>query len=92
MYDIHRRMKRTQIYLTEEQWSDLHGAARRSGTTVASLIRQAVDRVHRSSNDREGLKQALRDTAGLWAKRRDLADPVSFVRRLRKDRRSRGSR
>lgn len=36
-------MRRTQIYLTDEQRRGLRKAARRRGTSVAEVIRRAVD-------------------------------------------------
>lgn len=39
-------MERTQISLTPEQATRLRALARRRGTSMAALIREAVDRVH----------------------------------------------
>ena len=38
-------MTKTQVYLAEEDLRALHGAARRTGRSVASLIREAIQRV-----------------------------------------------
>ncbi|MBI5496961.1 MAG: CopG family transcriptional regulator [Deltaproteobacteria bacterium] len=38
-------MVRTQIYLPEEELAALHAASRRSGKTVAQLVREAVREV-----------------------------------------------
>jgi hypothetical protein len=35
-------MKKTQVYLREEELKALHEAARRSGRSVADLIREAI--------------------------------------------------
>ena len=53
---------RTQIYLTREQRNGLDRVARREGTSLAQVVRQAVDDYlgHRESN----LQAALDATAG----------------------------
>mgnify|MGYP001822706144 CR=1 FL=1 len=35
-------MKKTQVYLREEELEALHAAAKRSGRSVADLIREAI--------------------------------------------------
>ena len=51
-------MVKTQIYLREEELSALHEAAKRSGKSVAELVRQAIRRVW--------LRPPARGPVGLW--------------------------
>lgn len=44
-------MVRTQISLTEEQWEGLRARAAKEGTSMAALIRAAVDRVLGEDSD-----------------------------------------
>jgi metal-responsive CopG/Arc/MetJ family transcriptional regulator len=73
-------MKRTQIYLTEEEHKAIKAIAKRRGRTQSEVIRKAVDdyvEQHRGGNRREQLRQAR----GMWAKRKDLPE----FGRLRKE-------
>jgi predicted transcriptional regulator len=57
-------MRRTQIYLDEEQDRRLERRARATGATKSALIREAIDRFlsrERPSND---LEKVLKETAG----------------------------
>ena len=66
-------MVRTQIYLTERQRDELAAIAKTSGKKQSELIREAVDRLidHASRRRREAV---LREVAGIWKDRTDLAD------------------
>jgi len=76
-------MKRTQIYLTTEQWRDLVNISAREHKPVAELIREAVDNVYRVKTDQD-FKRALHDAAGIWKDRADLEPTDRYVRRLRR--------
>ena len=72
-------MRRTQIYLTDEERKALKSIADRLGISQSQVIRTAVDRYidrYQGGDRLELLKQAR----GLWAKRDDLPD-FSHVRR-----------
>lgn len=56
-------MRRTQLYLAEEQRKILRAEARKTGKSVGQLIREAVDEVYRRGNVRE---KPLRKTDPLW--------------------------
>lgn len=75
-------MKRTQIYLTDEQWRDLAIRSRQEDTSVAELVRRAVDDVYRASPSQDFVA-ALEGISGLWADRSDF-DSADYVRSLRK--------
>jgi hypothetical protein len=61
-------MRRTQIYLTEEQGALLESRSKASGVTVSELIRAAIDRVYRRRRvlSRAEKVRVARRTAGAW--------------------------
>ena len=80
-------MKRTQIYLSDAQWRDLSRAARTEGTSVAELIRRAVDATYRTARLSPAAVEAWDALSGIWAGRDDIPDAEAYVRRLREDNR-----
>ncbi len=66
-------MRRTQIYLTDREWTAVKSIARRLGKTQSEVIRTAVDRLidRESSASRLDL---IRSARGLWRDRQDLPD------------------
>jgi hypothetical protein len=86
MYNLYI-MRRTQIYLTEEQGRLLEGCARATGQTISELIRSAIDATYargRSPSRADRLRVARR-TAGAWA---DFPESgAEFVERIRGSRR-----
>lgn len=86
MYDVYI-MKRTQIYLTEEQGQLLASRRKASGQTISELIRAAIDSVYsrrRAMSRAEKVRVAQR-TAGSWP---DFAESgAEYVERIRGSRR-----
>jgi hypothetical protein len=78
-------MKRTQIYLSDAQWRDLSRSARAEGTSVAELVRRAVDSTYRTARLSPNAVEAWDSIAGIWADRADIGDSTAYVRRLRED-------
>ncbi len=74
-------MRRTQLYLEEETWKQLHALARVSRTSVSELVRQAVKEKY---PDKETRRKGLLGMVGLWADRTDLPDTETYVRSLRR--------
>jgi hypothetical protein len=92
-------MRRTNIYLNEDQLAGLRGVADSRGATVAALVREAVD----EWLERNGVRSVDPDEwsrrfdalltrreqvaeAGAWAQEdvdRDVAEAVAEVRRAR---------
>ncbi len=67
MYDIYI-MRRTQIYLTDEQGRTLERRRKATGRTISELIRGAIDAAYsrrRSMSTAERVRVA-RATAGAW--------------------------
>jgi hypothetical protein len=83
-------MRRTQIYLSEEQGRLLEERSRATGRTVSELIRAAIDDVYAG---RRGMSRAERvrlatKTAGAW---KDFPETgAAYVERLRGGRRLSG--
>jgi ribbon-helix-helix CopG family protein len=98
MYDVWS-MQRTNIYLSESQLAGLRGVAHARGTTVAALVREAVDEWLERNGVRsldadewsrrfDALLRRRADAAeaGAWAQEdveRDVAHAVAEVRRAR---------
>ena len=61
-------MRRTQIYLSEEQGRYLERRSRATGRTVSELIRTAIDDAYlkRRPMDRAERLRIVRSTAGAW--------------------------
>ncbi len=66
-------MIRTQIYLTDQQRSELAILAKMRGKKQSELIREAIDRLLAQSSC-EKRQKALAEAAGLWKDRADLPD------------------
>ena len=74
-------MKRTQISLTDEDRRALDAAARRTGRSISSLIREAVERVYGSERSAEDDLATMRRAFGSWNDR-DV-DGAAWVGQLR---------
>jgi hypothetical protein len=82
-------MQRTQISLTKEERRTLDEAARRTGRSIAALIREAVDTVYGSDRAATDDLATMRTAFGSWADR-DV-DSAALVEGIRSGRRLRGT-
>jgi hypothetical protein len=74
---------RTQITLPDWQYERLREESRRTGSSIAELIRRSLEATYGGLSREERLR-ALDESFGLWRDRRDLPeDSVEYVRRLR---------
>ena len=76
-------MRRTQIYLTEEQGRLLGGRSRATGRTISQLIREAIDAAYgrgRQLSRAERVRIARR-TAGAWTEFNETG--AEYVERIR---------
>jgi predicted transcriptional regulator len=87
MYDVYIVMRRTQIYLDDQQRRKLEGVAKRTHRTLSDLIREAIDARY-AATPKEDFLEALRSGAfGVWKERKDLGTTDAYVRRQRRGRR-----
>jgi len=75
-------MRRTQLYLDDSLWETLHLRARRSGTTISALVRDAVR--ERYLGSLEERRTAMQAVVGLWQDRKETADSTAYIRGLRR--------
>ncbi|MFW6031582.1 MAG: CopG family transcriptional regulator [Myxococcota bacterium] len=84
-------MVRTQLYLDEAMHARLRDLAQKQGRTISELVREALSRVYAPADGDERLS-TLQAVEGLWQDRDDIGDTHEYVRRLRRDTRSRRKR
>jgi hypothetical protein len=80
-------MTRTQLYLDDEIHARLTTLARRQGRSLSDLVREAPAKSYGADHEDER-KNSLKAIEGLWKNRRDLSGTGAYVRRLRRDTRS----
>jgi hypothetical protein len=77
-------MRRTQLYLDDDLWNALHARAKRTGTTISNLVRQAAR--ERYLGNLEERRKAMLAFVGVRKDRKDLPDSTEeYVRSLRQD-------
>lgn len=84
-------MTRTQLYLDETMHARLTALARRQGRSLSDLVREALAKAYGADREDER-KASLNAIEGLWKDRSDLPATAAYVRRLRRDTRSRRPR
>jgi hypothetical protein len=67
-------MDRTQISLTSAQARRLRGLARRRGTSMAALIREAIDRTYGGADEEARWRRALDSVGGFRSDRSDVSE------------------
>lgn len=80
-------MKRTQLYIDDDLLATLHARARLLGTTISSLVREAVR--ERYAGKLETRKAAMQAFAGSRKDRPEFADSAKYLRGLRRGNRLR---
>jgi predicted DNA-binding protein len=80
-------VRRTQIYLTEEQGRLLEGRSRATGRTISRLIRDAIDAAYTRSGQMSRAERVriARRTAGAWTEFAETG--AEYVERIRGARR-----
>lgn len=80
-------MRRTQIYLTDEQGRVLEGRSRATGRTISQLIRDAIDAMYARGREmsRADRVRLARRTAGAWTEFAE--NGAEYVERIRGARR-----
>ncbi len=74
-------MKKSQVFLRDDQKRGLKVIAARTGRRQSELIRSGVDMViERERRKKEDWKAALRDVCGIWKDRDDLEEWFRGIR------------
>jgi macrodomain Ter protein organizer (MatP/YcbG family) len=77
-------VRQTQVQLEDEVWNNLEARAKREGTTIEDLARQAI-RERYCSSGREERRRAMMAFVGIRADRDDIGDSTEYIRELRED-------
>lgn len=67
-------MERTQISLTPAQARELRRLARNRGTSMAALIREAIDRTYGGADEEARWRRALDSVGGFRSDRADVSE------------------
>jgi hypothetical protein len=78
-------MRRTQIYLDDEQILELKRRARQARRRVSAIIREAIDEKLAEPVPSVESDDAFKAAFGIWRDRTDLGSTDEYVRRLRQD-------
>lgn len=76
-------VKRTQLYLDEEEYGVLEVLARQRRCSVSELVREAIRLTYFRRRSLDPVK-VLAETRGLWKDREDLGETEEYLRRLRR--------
>ena len=80
-------MRRTQIYLTDEEAEALKRVSKKSGLSMSDLIRSAIDQTYVSGDGQPSKEEALRminESFGAWQGRTETGE--EYVERMRSGR------
>ena len=82
IYIMHKKMKRTQIYIDEDTYKILEKESRITGKSISELIRESIrGKAHRKVDE---ILRRTEDVYGIWKDREFDVD--EYIRDLRKDR------
>ncbi len=87
MYNLYIVMRRTQIYLDDQQRRKLDQVAKRTRRTVSELIREAIDARYAATPKEDFLAALRAGFFGVWKQRSDLDPTDKYVRRVRRGKR-----
>lgn len=79
-------MKRTQIYLNNEQYNNLIIESKKTSKTMSELIREAVNYKF-GITKKIDFNKAIDSVAGLWEDRKDIKSGKDYINNIRKDKR-----
>jgi len=79
-------MKRTQIYLNDEQYNNLIIESKKTSKTMSELIREAVNYKF-GITKKIDFNKAIDSVAGLWEDRKGIKSGKDYINNIRKDKR-----
>ncbi|MBC8388348.1 MAG: CopG family transcriptional regulator [Actinobacteria bacterium] len=79
-------MKRTQIYLNDEQYNNLIIESKKTNKTISELIRESVNYKF-GITKKIDFNKAVDTIAGLWENRNDIKSSKNYIDNIRKDKR-----
>jgi len=79
-------VKRTQIYLNDEQYNNLIIESKKKNKTMSELIREAVNYKF-GITKKIDFSKAVDTIAGLWENREDIKSGKDYINNIRKDKR-----
>jgi GGDEF domain-containing protein len=77
-------MKRTQLYMEDDVFKVLRRVSKEKSLSISELVRAAVKKVYALEKP-EDADLILKESAGIWKDRKDIAPTEQYVRRMRKD-------
>ena len=77
-------MKRTQLYMEDDIFKMLRRMSKETSLSISELVRAAVKKVYAYEKP-EDADFILRESAGIWKDKKDIASTEQYVRRMRKD-------
>jgi len=77
-------MKRTQLYIEEDVFKVLRRVSKEKAVSISELVRAAVKKVYALEKP-DNADLILKESAGIWKDRKDIASAEQYVRQMRKD-------
>lgn len=78
-------MHRTQLYLDDDLWNALRTQARKQGTSISELVREAARSRYLGSLEKR--REAMQAIIGIRKDVSESVDSTEYVRRLRRGKR-----
>lgn len=78
-------MRRIQLYLDDDLWNALHTRARKEGTSISELLRQAAQELYLGNVEKR--QEAMRAIIGIRKDVSESVDSTEYARRLRRGKR-----
>ena len=77
-------MKRTQLYIEDDVFKMLRRVGKERAVSISELVRAAVKKVY-ALDKPDNADMILKESAGIWKDRKDIASSEEYVRQMRKD-------
>lgn len=77
-------MKRTQLYIEDDVFKALRRVSKEKAVSISELVRAAINKVY-ALDKPDNADLILKESAGVWKDRKDIASTEQYVRQMRKD-------